>query len=90
MIMSKTRAEINNSIIALKSKLYATDYVDNKITEASVKFLIDGDKTALEMVYLEYKLLLDQRQAWRDEINALEAELEAKEKGNETKNYDLR
>ena len=59
----------------LKDLLYNTDYVDNKIGAATAKHLVEGDKTELLALYEEYKPMLEQRQAWRDEINALEKEL---------------
>lgn len=72
---------ILDEIQKIRKNLSTTDYVTNKLTEAAVKYLIYGDKTALEITYLEYKLILDQRQAWRDEINRLENQL--KEIANE-------
>ena len=75
------RNSIKSRINELIIKLDDTDYVTNKLTEAIAKYLIDGDKTALETTYLEYKLILDQRQAWRNEINRLENQL--KEIANE-------
>lgn len=67
--------KIQFKILGLKQKLKKTDYVDNKISAATAKYLVDGDKTELLALYEEYKPMLEQRQAWRDEINALEKEL---------------
>ena len=71
----KERIDKLNRIVELKKKLYKTDYVDNKISAATAKYLVDGDKTELLALYEEYKPMLAQRQAWRDEINNLERQL---------------
>lgn len=58
----------NNAIAELKQKLFDTDYVINKITEAQ---LLGNSVSA---ILFQYKDIIDQRQAWRDEINKLEAQ----------------
>lgn len=58
----------NNAIVELKQKLFDTDYVINKITEAQ---LLGNSVSA---ILSQYKDIIDQRQAWRDEINKLEAQ----------------
>lgn len=71
------RVPILNRIEECKKNLHVTDYVDNKISAATAKYLVDEDKTELLALYEEYKPLLAQRQAWRDEINDLENQLKA-------------
>lgn len=58
----------NNAIAELKQKLFDTDYVINKITEAQ---LLGNSVSA---ILSQYKDIIDQRQGWRDEINKLEAQ----------------
>ena len=57
-----------DTIYELKQKLFNTDYVINKITEAQ---LLGNSVSA---ILSQYKDIIDQRQAWRDEINKLEAQ----------------
>ena len=64
--------EIVENIISLKAKLHYTDYIDNKLTEAIAKYVVTGDSTDVVRIYNEYRDLIEQRQAWRDEINVLE------------------
>ena len=59
----------------LKIALKETDYIDNKRLDAISKYIITGDRTELEALNEEYKEEIAQRQAWRDEINALEEQL---------------
>ena len=59
----------------LKYKLAKDDYIDNKLAEANAKYVVTGDSTDVVRIYNEYRDLIEQRQAWRDEINALEKEL---------------
>lgn len=54
----------------LHRQLTVTDYIDNKIVEA---LMTDGMEAAQDVAD-EYADTLAQRQAWRDEINRLEAE----------------
>lgn len=61
-----TIAEKRTRIVELKRKLSETDYQAIKYAEG---FITDDD----------YAPIKAQRQAWRDEINALEAELAIKE-----------
>ena len=65
----------------LKAKLNETDYITNKLTEAIAVAMVQGDNTRLVDVYNEYKELIAQRQAWRDEINRLEQQLKIREVG---------
>lgn len=72
-----------NQIIAkiteLKIKLNNTDYISSKLAEAIVEYLVsdNGDKSKLVAIYSEYQETIKNKQAWRDEINALEEELKA-------------
>ena len=58
----------NNAIAELKQKLFDTDYVINKITEAQLL------GNSVSTILSQYKDIIDQRQGWRDEINKLEAQ----------------
>jgi hypothetical protein len=73
--ISRKRCKLSNQINALKRNLSKMDYIDNKISAATAKYLVEGDKTELLALYEEYKPTLEQRQAWRDEINNLENQL---------------
>jgi hypothetical protein len=64
-----------NEIYKLKEKLAEYDYVGTKLAEAIAKSIVDGNNDAVVSAYNEYKDILNQKQAWRDEINRLEAEL---------------
>lgn len=59
----------------LKQKLAEYDYVGTKLAEAIAKSIVDGNNDAVVSVYNEYADILNQKQAWRDEINKLEVEL---------------
>lgn len=61
----------------LKKQLAETDYIASKLVEAIAEYLVkdDGDKSKLIAIYNEYQEALKNKQAWRDEINALEEEL---------------
>ena len=69
------RVPILNRINEIEKELNKTDYIDNKRLNAVVKFILTGDRTELEALNEEYKEEIAQREAWRDEINALEKEL---------------
>ena len=58
----------NNAIAELKQKLFDTDYIINKITEAQLL------GNSISAILSQYKDIIDQRQCWRDEINKLEAQ----------------
>jgi uncharacterized protein YlxP (DUF503 family) len=74
-IMTYEQWKITDDINELKAKLDKSDYVTSKLTEVIAIAMVQGDNTRLVEVYNEYKELIDQRQAWRDEINRLEAQL---------------
>lgn len=62
-------------IAELKSSLAATDYIAAKAMDAVLRGTISGTAgkaDALASLAAEYTDVLDQRQAWRDEINELE------------------
>ena len=61
----------------VKYELRKTDYITDKLTAAIVKYVIDDDKTNVVQLYNEYKDVLTKRQQYRDEINELEAQLQA-------------
>lgn len=73
--MGKERNLKVYKIAKIKESLGKTDYITNKLTEAITEYIVKGDNTAVVAVYTEYKEIIAQRQAWRDEINALENEL---------------
>jgi hypothetical protein len=66
---------LKNRISELKTSLYNTDYIDHKLVKAVVNYIVTDDKTELLNLCEEYKEEIEQRQAWRDEINRLEKEL---------------
>lgn len=66
-----------DNIQRLKRKLAQTDYISSKLTEATAEYIVKGDNTAVVNIYNEYREVIAQRQAWRDEINALEEQLKA-------------
>lgn len=68
--------KIQDNIKKLKQKLDKSDYVTSKLTEAIAIAMVQGDNTKLVEVYNEYKELIAQRQAWRDEINSLQQQYE--------------
>lgn len=64
-----TKEQIFNTIQILKQQLKETDYQAIKYAEGVLSFT-------------EYSDTLKQRQAWRDEINALELQLEEYKRKN--------
>ena len=71
--------EIKKEIDLLKIKLANSDYIASKLAEAIAEYLVidNGDKSKLVAIYNEYQETIKNKQAWRDEINALEEELKA-------------
>ena len=71
------QTEIFVKILRLKRKLKDSDYIASKLAEAIAEYLVvnTGDKSKLVAIYNEYQEALKNKQAWRDEINALEEEL---------------
>ena len=61
-----------NKIAELKSKLQKSDYVANKLTEVVANAMSSGDNAKLNEFLLEYSQILNDRQAWRNEINSIE------------------
>ena len=79
--------QITAEIAAMKNLLEQSDHVPNKIAE-SIVLALDGATavTAIPMllaavvsVLAEYRQLIKDRAAWRERINALEAELDSAE-----------
>ena len=66
---------IEGKILELKLKLFETDYIDHKLLKAVINYIVTYDNTELINLCEEYKVEIQQRQEWRDEINALEKEL---------------
>ena len=69
------RWQLEIEINKLKAKLHEYDYVASKLAEAIAKAIVEGNTDEVVSVYNEYKDILAQKQAWRDEINAKEAAL---------------
>ena len=67
--------KISLEIAELKANLSRYDYVASKLAEAIAKSIVEGNNDAVVSVYNEYKDILAQKQAWREEINAKEAEI---------------
>jgi hypothetical protein len=63
-------------IAELKKELDRTDYIDNKLVRALVRYVALGDNTTIFELFNEYAEQIDQRQAWREEVDMLEKELE--------------
>ena len=61
-----------NKIAELKSKLQKSDYVANKLTEVVANAMSSGDNAKLNEFLLDYSQILNDRQAWRNEINSIE------------------
>ena len=58
-------------ILELQFKLTKTDYIDNKLTEAIVEYILTEDKTKLIELRTKYAKELANREQWRKEINVL-------------------
>lgn len=78
------KEQIESEIAALKNLLEQSDHVPNKIAE-SIVLTLDGATavTAIPLllasvvsVLAEYRQVIKDRAAWRERINALEAELD--------------
>ena len=66
---------IQEQIAQLKQNLSETDYIAAKAVDALIGADgISGILSALSKIRSEYKEILTQRQLWRDQINALEAQ----------------
>lgn len=81
------KEQIESEIAALKNLLEQSDHVPNKISESIVLALNGATAvTAIPMllaavasVLSEYQQVIKDRAAWRERINALEAELDSAE-----------
>ena len=69
----KEYAEVRTA--KLTQKLDETDYIDNKLTEAIVEYIVTEDKTKLIELRSKYAKELADRESWRKEINVLETQL---------------
>lgn len=68
-----TQKEINEQEISnLKRKLEDTDYIANKLAEATAKYYISGDKTELNQLIEKYSSIITERQSWRERVDELE------------------
>ena len=71
-----TQQEINTQKIAeLKQNLSNTDYVANKLSEEIATSFVTGDNSSVIALRNKYFNVLANRDAWREEINRLEEEL---------------
>lgn len=59
----------------LYMNLKSTDYITNKLTEAVAEALETGDNSKVIELRQKYSKELEDRKAWRAEINRLEEEL---------------
>lgn len=78
--MNKEIILLKRKIWMLQSKFDKTDYIASKLAEANAKDVVNGAWASgnwehTTAVYSEYADLIKQRDAWRTEINELEAEL---------------
>ena len=68
--------ELCKKVSALKNKLYMTDYKANRDNAIITLGIINGvDKSEMKEVIERFTQSEKQRQAWRDEINALEIQI---------------
>ena len=67
--------EAKNTILKLKQNLSNTDYVANKLSEEIATSFITGDNSSVIALRNKYFSILADRDAWREEINRLEEEL---------------
>lgn len=75
-IVDETEFVIKQEQIAkLRSNLSNTDYVANKISEEIATSFITGDNSGVIALRNKYFNILADRDAWREEINRLEEEL---------------
>lgn len=61
----------------VKYELRKTDYITDKLTETIVEYIVNGNRSKVVELYNEYKDVLTKRQQYRDEVNELEAQLQA-------------
>lgn len=61
--------------IELLNNFRRTDYITDKLVEAIVEYIIHGDRSKVLSLYSEYESIIEQRKAWREEINELQRKL---------------
>lgn len=67
----KAKIEKARKISELKRKLYDTDYIVLKIAEAQAY----GDEETVTALKTTYAMELEERKAWREQINELQADM---------------
>lgn len=67
--------EANNKIMQLKKYLKDTDYVTNKLSEATANAIISNDHNELRSLLLKYDVVISNRKKYRNEISLLELSL---------------
>ena len=73
---ARKQKEIDEQKIAqLKQNLLLTDYIANKLSEAIATSFVTGDNSSVIALRNKYFNILADRDAWREEINRLEEEL---------------
>ena len=75
MEVQRKSFENGELILQLKQKLYNTDYVANKLSEEIATSFVTGDNSSVIALRNKYFNILADRDAWREEINRLEEEL---------------
>lgn len=75
-IVDTTELEMKEEqILKLKNLLLSTDYVANKLSEEIATSFVTGDNSSVIALRNKYFSILVDRDAWREEINRLEEEL---------------
>lgn len=67
-----TNQDNEKQIAELTKKLKDTDYITNKLAEAVSKYIATGDNTDVLALREQYKVELQNRASWRQEIDKLE------------------
>lgn len=73
------KKEYIDRYIELMNNFRRTDYITDKLVEAIVEYIIHGDSSKVLSLCSEYESAIEQRKAWRAEINELQEKLKNKE-----------
>lgn len=68
----ETKQDNQKRVAKLTEQLQKTDYIANKLAEANAEYIVTGDNTNVLALREEYKVELQNRASWRQEINKLE------------------
>ena len=74
--MENKGRSILSRILFLRKKLAKYDYISSKLAEAQAKDVVHGTNENVIAVYYKYTDIIKQRDAWREEINALEVQID--------------